>query len=36
MVNAASFVAIINVLRGQQIKHWEPQRHSKTQYENIH
>jgi cellulose synthase/poly-beta-1,6-N-acetylglucosamine synthase-like glycosyltransferase len=27
MVNAASLVAIINVLRGQQVKHWEPQRH---------
>jgi len=27
MVNAASLVAIINVLRGRQIKHWEPQRH---------
>ena len=26
MVNAASLVAIINVLRGHQIKHWEPQR----------
>ena len=26
MVNAASLIAIINVLRGQQIKHWEPQR----------
>ena len=26
MVNAASLVAIIKVLRGQQIKHWEPQR----------
>jgi cellulose synthase/poly-beta-1,6-N-acetylglucosamine synthase-like glycosyltransferase len=36
MVNAASLVAIINVLRGQQIKHWEPQRHGKTQYENVH
>lgn len=28
MVNAASLVAIIKVLRGQQIKHWEPQRQS--------
>jgi cellulose synthase/poly-beta-1,6-N-acetylglucosamine synthase-like glycosyltransferase len=26
MVNAASFVAIISVLRGRQIKHWAPQR----------
>jgi cellulose synthase/poly-beta-1,6-N-acetylglucosamine synthase-like glycosyltransferase len=36
MVNAASLVAIINVLRGRQIKHWEPQRHGQTQYENVH
>jgi cellulose synthase/poly-beta-1,6-N-acetylglucosamine synthase-like glycosyltransferase len=36
MVNAASFVAIINVLRGQQIKHWEPQRHAETRYEKVH
>ena len=28
MVNAASLVAIIKVLRGQQIKHWEPQRNN--------
>jgi len=28
MVNAASLVAVIKVLRGQQIKHWEPQRQS--------
>jgi cellulose synthase/poly-beta-1,6-N-acetylglucosamine synthase-like glycosyltransferase len=27
MVNLASLVAIINVLRGHQVKHWEPQRH---------
>lgn len=27
MVNAASLVAMISVLRGHQIKHWEPQRH---------
>jgi hypothetical protein len=27
MVNAASLVAIITVLRGHQVKHWEPQRH---------
>jgi cellulose synthase/poly-beta-1,6-N-acetylglucosamine synthase-like glycosyltransferase len=27
MVNAASLVAIINVLSGQQVNHWEPQRH---------
>lgn len=27
MVNAASLVAIIKVLRGHQVKHWEPQRH---------
>jgi cellulose synthase/poly-beta-1,6-N-acetylglucosamine synthase-like glycosyltransferase len=26
MVNAAAFIASINVLRGQQIKRWEPQR----------
>ncbi|HEU0295008.1 MAG TPA: glycosyltransferase family 2 protein [Anaerolineales bacterium] len=36
MVNAASLVAILHVLRGRQIKHWEPQRHGQTQYENIH
>lgn len=36
MVNAASLVAMINVLRGHQIKHWEPQRHGQQQYENIH
>jgi cellulose synthase/poly-beta-1,6-N-acetylglucosamine synthase-like glycosyltransferase len=36
MVNAASLVAIIHVLRGHQVKHWEPQRHSQTQYENVH
>ena len=36
MVNAASLVAIMNVLRGQQVKHWEPQRQSRTQYENVH
>jgi cellulose synthase/poly-beta-1,6-N-acetylglucosamine synthase-like glycosyltransferase len=36
MVNAASLVAVIHVLRGHQIKHWEPQRHSQTQYENVH
>jgi cellulose synthase/poly-beta-1,6-N-acetylglucosamine synthase-like glycosyltransferase len=36
MVNAASLVAIINVLRGRQIKHWEPQRHGQTRYENVH
>lgn len=35
MVNAASLVAIIYVLRGRQIKHWEPQRHSETQYKNV-
>jgi len=35
MVNTASLVAIIRVLRGQQVKHWEPQRHSQTQYENV-
>ena len=35
MVNAASLVAIIKVLRGHQIKHWEPQRHGQQQYENI-
>jgi cellulose synthase/poly-beta-1,6-N-acetylglucosamine synthase-like glycosyltransferase len=36
MVNAASLVAIINVLRGRQIKHWEPQRHGQQQSENVH
>jgi cellulose synthase/poly-beta-1,6-N-acetylglucosamine synthase-like glycosyltransferase len=36
MVNAASLVAIINVLRGRQIKHWEPQRPGHTHYENVH
>lgn len=34
MVNAASLIAILNVLRGRQVKHWEPQRHGQTQYEN--
>jgi cellulose synthase/poly-beta-1,6-N-acetylglucosamine synthase-like glycosyltransferase len=36
MVNAASLVAIIKVLRGQQIKHWEPQRRGKIQYKSFH
>ena len=36
MVNAASLVAIIKVLQGHQIKHWEPQRQGQTQYENVH
>ena len=36
MVNTASLVAILNVLRGRQIKHWEPQRPAQTQYENVH
>lgn len=36
MVNAACLVAILNVLRGHQVKHWEPQRHGPQQYENIH
>jgi cellulose synthase/poly-beta-1,6-N-acetylglucosamine synthase-like glycosyltransferase len=36
MVNAASLVAIVHVLRGHQIKHWEPQRPAQTQYENVH
>ena len=36
MVNAASLIAIINVLRGRQIKHWEPQRHSQQQSGNVH
>jgi cellulose synthase/poly-beta-1,6-N-acetylglucosamine synthase-like glycosyltransferase len=36
MVNAASLVAIIKVLRGHQIKHWEPQRSGQQQYEHIH
>jgi cellulose synthase/poly-beta-1,6-N-acetylglucosamine synthase-like glycosyltransferase len=35
MVNAASFVAFINVLQGHRIKHWEPERHSETQYKNV-
>ena len=35
MVNAASLVALISVLRGHQIKHWEPQRHGQQQSENI-
>ena len=35
MVNAASLVAMISVLRGHQIKHWEPQRHGQQQSENI-
>jgi cellulose synthase/poly-beta-1,6-N-acetylglucosamine synthase-like glycosyltransferase len=35
MVNTASLVAILNVLRGRQIKHWEPQRPGQTQYENV-
>jgi cellulose synthase/poly-beta-1,6-N-acetylglucosamine synthase-like glycosyltransferase len=30
MVNAASLVAIFKALRGQQIKHWEPQRQGRT------
>lgn len=34
MVNAASLVAIIKVLSGYQIKHWEPQRQGETQ--NVH
>ena len=33
--NAAALFAIIKVLRGQQIKHWEPQRHGQQQYENV-
>lgn len=36
MVNAASLIAIIHVIRGQQIKHWEPQRQNQTRYEKIH
>lgn len=36
MVNMAALIAIINVLRGHQIKHWEPQRHSQTPLENVH
>jgi cellulose synthase/poly-beta-1,6-N-acetylglucosamine synthase-like glycosyltransferase len=35
MVNAASLVAILKVLQGHQVKHWEPQRQSRTQYENV-
>ena len=35
MVNTASLVALLNVLRGRQIKHWEPQRPGQTQYENV-
>jgi cellulose synthase/poly-beta-1,6-N-acetylglucosamine synthase-like glycosyltransferase len=34
MVNAATLVAIIKVLRGHQIKHWEPQRVGQIQYKN--
>jgi cellulose synthase/poly-beta-1,6-N-acetylglucosamine synthase-like glycosyltransferase len=30
MVNAASLVAILKVLQGHQIKHWEPQRQGQT------
>jgi cellulose synthase/poly-beta-1,6-N-acetylglucosamine synthase-like glycosyltransferase len=36
MVNAASLVAIISVLRGQQIKHWAPQRAVETRLKNLH
>jgi cellulose synthase/poly-beta-1,6-N-acetylglucosamine synthase-like glycosyltransferase len=36
MVNAASLIAIINVVRGRQIKHWEPQRHGRQQSKVIH
>jgi hypothetical protein len=36
MVNAASLVAIICVLRGQQIKHWAPQRAVETRLKNLH
>jgi hypothetical protein len=36
MVNAASLIAIINVVRGRQIKHWEPQRPGQQQSENIY
>ncbi len=36
MVNAAALVAIINVLRGHQIKQWEPHRQEETQAENVH
>ena len=36
MVNTASLAAVIRVLSGSQIKHWEPQRRSKTQYENVY
>jgi hypothetical protein len=35
MVNAASLVAIIKVLRGHQVKHWEPQRHGQQQSEKV-
>lgn len=34
MVNAATLVAIIKVLRGHQIKHWEPQRVGEIQHRN--
>jgi hypothetical protein len=34
MVNLASLVAIINVLQGQQIKQWAPQRAVETQLKN--
>lgn len=33
MVNIASLVALMNVLLGRQVKLWEPQRQSQTQYE---
>lgn len=35
MVNAAALVALVQVLRGHQIKHWEPQRQREAQYRNI-
>jgi cellulose synthase/poly-beta-1,6-N-acetylglucosamine synthase-like glycosyltransferase len=31
MVNAASLIAIINVMKGNQVKHWEPARQVETQ-----
>lgn len=35
LVNAASLIAIVNVLRGRRIEQWEPQRHGETQYEKV-
>lgn len=35
MVNAASLVALIEVLQGHQVKYWEPQRQREAQYRNV-